>query len=155
MEYHNRQRQIIRFLQKDIPLKPHPYADLAGSLGLTEKEVLVRIKQMLDSGQIRRMGAVLRHQRAGFKVNAMAAWKVDERDADRAGQALAAFPAVSHCYLRDVPPDFGYNLFAMVHARTEDELNKTLEKMSSAAGLYDYQVLRSKEELKKVSMSYF
>lgn len=155
MESDNIQRTIIQFLQEDIPLTSHPYASLAKHLGLTEEEVLQRIKQMLDNGWIRRIGAILRHQLAGFTVNAMVAWKVEENEVDRVGETLSVFQAVSHCYLRDVPENFGYNLFTMVHARNKDELNITLGKMISACGLKDFQVISSIKELKKVSMSYF
>jgi hypothetical protein len=85
----------------------------------------------------------------------MIAWKVDEDEADRIGEMFSSFTAVSHCYLRDVPENFGYNLFTMVHAHNEDELKKSAETMSSISGLKDFQVIRSIKELKKISISYF
>jgi DNA-binding Lrp family transcriptional regulator len=155
MKYDNAEKTIIEFLQGDLPLTSHPYAGLADQLGWSEQEVLMKIEQMLNDGVIRRISAVLRHQRAGFTVNAMIAWKVQEDEADRIGEMFSSFTAVSHCYLRDVPENFDYNLFTMVHAHNEVELKKTAETMSAISGLKDFQVIRSIKELKKISISYF
>lgn len=155
MKYDNAEKTIIEYLQADLPLTSHPYAALAGQLGWTEQEVLIKIEQMIDQGIIRRLGAILRHQRAGFAVNAMVAWRINEETADSIGGIFASFTEVSHCYVRAVPENFGYNLFTMVHARSKEEMEEIVNKMSSLSGLKDFQVIRSIKELKKISMSYF
>lgn len=155
MKYDNLEQKIIQFLQGNIPIQPHPYAQLAASLGLTEDEVLVHIKDLQTRGWLRRLGAILYHQRAGFKVNAMVAWKVEEDQADKAGMIMAQFPLVSHCYLRAVPEGFDYNLFTMVHAHSEEQLQATVNEMSCCSRLTQYRIIRSVRELKKVSMTYF
>lgn len=155
MPYDEMDREILRFIQGDIPLRSRPYQELAEHLGLSEDEVVSRIDSLIKRGVIRRMGAILRHQKAGYSVNAMTAWRVDAAQADRAGQIMADFAEVSHCYLRQVPPEFGYNLFAMLHARSEAELNQIIGEMSDRTGLKDYSVYRSIKEYKKVSMEYF
>jgi DNA-binding Lrp family transcriptional regulator len=58
-------QQIIKFLQGDIPLQSHPLKNLAADLQLPEEEVLERIKDFQARGIMRRWGAVLRHQKAG------------------------------------------------------------------------------------------
>jgi DNA-binding Lrp family transcriptional regulator len=85
----------------------------------------------------------------------MVAWRVDENDTDYIGGVFSSFTAVSHCYARVVPEIFGYNLFTMVHARNEEEMESIVNKMSSVSGLKDFQIIRSIKELKKISMSYF
>jgi DNA-binding Lrp family transcriptional regulator len=149
------EKTIIQYLQADLPLISRPYTPLAQKLGWTEQEVLDKIKQMLSVGLIRRLGAILRHQRAGFSVNAMIAWRVDEDQTDIVGELFASFAAVSHCYRRTVPENFSFNMFTMVHARNEDELKEIIDTMSFQSGLKDFQAIRSIKELKKISMSYF
>lgn len=148
-------KQIIRFIQGDIPLVPRPFEELACNLRISEEEVLERIKALQDRGIMRRWSAVLRHQKAGYGYNAMVAWKVEPQEADQAGEAMAAVNEISHCYLREVNPDFGYNVFSMVHGRSSQELDDVIERIAAATGIKDYIILKSVRELKKVSMRYF
>jgi len=62
---------------------------------------------------------------------------------------LASRPQVSHCYQRQTFPGWPYNLFAMVHFRSEEELNRWIEQVRSALNLSDFAVLRTLRELKK------
>ncbi len=150
----NIDREIIRFIQGDIPVEPRPFASLANRLNLSEEEIVEQVRDLQDQGMIRRFAAILRHYNAGFNVNAMVAWKVALEDADRVGMIMAGFDEVSHCYLRDVPEEFGYNLFSMIHARSDEEIITLLKQLASQTGLSDYIIIKSIQELKKVSMEY-
>lgn len=147
-------REILRFMQGDLPLSPRPFAGLAQQLGIDETEVVDRITRLTEAGYLRRVGAILRHQQAGFSSNAMVAWKVRGEEAERLGHLLAQFAEVSHCYLREVPEEFPYNLFTMVHASNESSLQNTVQLMARQSSLQEYVVLKSCRELKKVSMEY-
>ena len=155
MKYNKKDLPIIRFLQGDIPLQSHPLKDLADDLQISEEEVLERITALQAQGIMRRWGAVLRHQKAGYKFNAMAAWKVDPAEADQVGGIMAARSEISHCYLRNNDAGFGYNMFTMVHARSAQELDDTINRIAELTGLDDYVVLKSVREFKKESMRYF
>lgn len=146
---------IIRYLQSDIPLKSRPFAELSQQLGISEEETVNHIEDLKNRGLLRRLAAILRHQEAGFKINALVAWQVDVSKMDEVGQRLAENKNVSHCYHRQVPKDFGYNLFTMVHARSDEELQDQLSVMSDQVSISQYTVIQSLEEYKKVSMTYF
>lgn len=154
MKHNEMDARIIAFLQGDIPLQPAPFADLAQELKISEEDLLVRINELKAGGIMRRFGAVLRHQQAGYQANAMVAWHVAPEEADRAGEIMAGRKEISHCYLRDVPDDFNYQLFSMIHARNEQELQHTINLVADLTGLHDYAVLKSLREFKKVSMRY-
>lgn len=145
---------IIAFLQGDMPIQRAPFAELAEELEISEEELLARINQLKTNGVMRRFGAVLRHQQAGYRANAMVAWQVAPEEADKAGEMMAGRKEISHCYLREVPDDFQYQLFTMIHARTEQELQDTIRQVAEMTGLRDYAVLKSLREFKKVSMRY-
>ena len=147
--------KIIQYLQGDIPLEPRPFAQLEDQLGISEQQIVERIQWLYDQGFIRRLAAVLRHRQAGFKVNAMVAWQVDQDKADKVGQYFAKHTQVSHCYWRQVPEDFSYNLFTMIHARSQKELTNKVEKLSQCQDVKDYIVIDSLHEYKKTSMKYF
>ena len=147
-------RGIIALIQGDIPLKSHPFQKLAQELGVSEQEIVTRLQLLKQTGIIRRWGAVLRHQQAGFRVNAMVAWKAGREAADEAGRIMAGYKEISHCYLRQVPESFPYNLFAMIHARSEDELIKVVHDVAEHTNLREFAVIRSIKEFKKVSLKY-
>lgn len=154
MYYDDVDADIIQLVQGDIPLRSDPYQELAERLGVSAEEIVERINNMKNRGLIRRFGAVLRHQKAGLVLNAMVAWKAPPGQEDRAGRILAGYRQVTHCYLRRVPEDFGYNLFTMAHVRTEKELESLLARMVEESGLQEYRVIRSIREFKKTSMRY-
>jgi DNA-binding Lrp family transcriptional regulator len=146
---------LIRALQEDLPVEPEPFATMAARLGATVPDLFAHAERLKASGHLRRFAAILYHRKAGFRANGMAVWKVPEDDVARVGPLMAQFRAVSHCYQRPVYPDWPYNLFAMVHARTNDECQAIIDSIKDATGIEDYITLYSTTEYKKVRVSYF
>lgn len=146
--------RILQYLQGDLPLTSRPFGPLAEELGVAEEVIVQRIKELKHQQVVRRLAAILRHQNAGFSTNAMVAWRVDSKRADQVGQQLAQSPNVSHCYLREVPESFAYNLFTMLHARSEEELQRQVQRMSAQVQIAHYLILDSVQEYKKTSMRY-
>ncbi|MHB9024845.1 MAG: siroheme decarboxylase subunit beta [Armatimonadota bacterium] len=147
-------RRIISRLSGDLGESRYPFAELAAEIGVTEDELLKRLRDLQERGILRRFGAILRHQAAGISANGMSVWNVPEADAERVGTLMAAFPEVSHCYQRPPMPNWPYNLFAMIHGRTEDECRAVAERIAAAIGITDYNILFSIREFKKTSMAY-
>ena len=154
-KFNETEKQIIAYIQADLPLDPRPFKALAKKLGIPEAELIKKIENLKAGAYIRRFGAILRHRKAGYRSNALVAWEVDSVNADKAGEIMADCHQVSHCYLRDVPPEFGYNMFTMIHALSEADLQKVVEQLALAAGLTQYTIIRSRHEYKKTSMVYY
>jgi DNA-binding Lrp family transcriptional regulator len=150
-----RDKEFIRELQKDLAVVPEPFKELADNLGITTEELFAKAKDYEKSGIMRRFAAILRHRDAGFVANGMVVWHVPEDRIDDVGSKLAAFPQVSHCYRRPVYPDWRFNLFSMVHARTLQAAEKMAVEMSGTIGVNDYQILFSSREFKKERVKYF
>lgn len=148
-------KKLIRKIQGDLPLSPTPFYFVAQQLGWEEKELLKRVRGFIRRGWIRRLGAILRHQKAGYLGNAMVVWKVPEDQVPRVARAMIAFPAVSHCYLRPSQPQWPFNLYTMVHGPTAGDCRLIAQKLSEETGLKSYRLLFSKREHKKSSMRYF
>lgn len=149
------EKKIIALLQTDIPVVKRPFLELAEKIGITEDEFLKVLKGLDERGMIRRFGATLKHQKSGFKANAMVAWKVDENKVEETGNIMATFQEITHCYRRNPAPGWKYNLYTMVHAASEEECYAIVEKISKAVGQTEYELLFSRQELKKTSMKYF
>ena len=101
------------------------------------------------------MGAVLRHREVGFKANALCAWCVPPNKLDDIAQVMSSHSAVSHCYDRTPAPNWNYNLYTMIHAKTRDECEKIIGELSSLTGITNYKILYTKREWKKTGMKYF
>jgi DNA-binding Lrp family transcriptional regulator len=148
-------KKIIQLIQGDLPLDPRPFAILAETIGISEKEFVNRVKSLKRRKVIRRFGATLKHQEAGFNANAMVAWKVPEERIDEAGKAMARFREVTHCYQRRTEKDWVYNLYTMIHGDNKEECQRIAVRMSEATGIKEYALLFSEKEFKKTSMEYF
>ncbi|MEM5819035.1 MAG: Lrp/AsnC family transcriptional regulator, partial [Desulfitobacterium hafniense] len=87
--------------------------------------------------------------------NAMGVWQVPEAEAEAIGKVMASFREVSHCYQRPTLKDWPYNLFTMIHGRSEEECGEVMARIAQATGIKDYAMLFSIKELKKSSMQYY
>ena len=151
----DRDKEFIRELQKDLKADPEPFRELAENLGITTEELFAKARDFEKIGIMRRFAAILRHRDVGFTANGMVVWHVPEGIIDEVGSKLAAFPQVSHCYRRPVYPDWRFNLFSMIHARSLDAAEKMAVEMSQVIGIKDYQILFSSREFKKERVKYF
>lgn len=155
LEITERDKEFVRELQKDLPVVKEPFKEMAQNLGVTTEELFAKAKEYENNGLMRRYAAILRHRDAGFVANGMVVWNVPEDRVDDVGFKLAAFPQVSHCYRRPVYPDWKYNVFSMVHARSLDAAENMAVEMSKSIGISDYKILFSSREFKKERVKYF
>ncbi len=149
------EQKVVASLQGDIPISERPFLEIARKLEIEEETLLNILKDLRDRGIIRRFGATLRHQKSGFRANAMVAWQVDEKRIEKAGRTMASFSEVTHCYRRDPNPLWPFNLYTMIHARDEATCRAIARRLSLESGVDIYQLLFSRHELKKTSMQYF
>lgn len=148
-------QRIIRATQGGLPLVAHPYQAIAEQLGLDEREVLQRLQQLLDVGIIRRIGAVPNHYAIGYAANGMSVWDVADEHADRLGELIGALASVTHCYRRPRHlPEWPYNLFAMLHGATRDEVQEQAKQIKALLGVHcrQHDILFSTQILKKTGL---
>lgn len=146
---------IVRVTQAGLPLVPRPYHEVARQVGGTPAQIMQRLQRMLDLGVIRRIGAVPNHYAIGYVANGMSVWDVEDAQVDKLGRTLARSGLVSHCYLRERhPPQWPYNLFAMVHARERSEVEAKLRAIAAILGsaVRSHEVLYSSRILKKTGL---
>lgn len=128
-------RRIIVATQGGLPLVPEPYRAIAEQVGIAADEVMQRLEAMLARGAIRRIGAVPNHYAIGYTANGMSVWDIDDDAVDAVGRCLGKLDAVTHCYRRPRhAPTWNYNLFAMLHGYSRDEVAGQVE---SIAGLIE------------------
>jgi len=156
VSFTEKEKNILHALQGSIPLTLTPFADIAKQAGVDESQVIDLVSTMKDKGYIRRFGATLRHQKAGYTANAMVAWYVeDDLDIKAVGKQMAARPEISHCYDRANCMDWPYNIYTMIHGKNREDCLRVVQELIQETGVTQYDLLFSIKELKKTSMHYF
>jgi DNA-binding Lrp family transcriptional regulator len=144
-------RRIVLATQAGLPLTRRPYHLIAADLGLEPEDVMRRLQRMLTSGVIRRIGVIPNHYALGYRANAMTVWDVPDNRAQQLGRRVGALDFVSHCYRRPRHlPQWPYNLFAMVHGRSREEVKSKVRQLAELldrdsrghAVLYSTQILK-------------
>ena len=148
-------RRIVLATQSGLPLEPQPYHAVARQAGIPAAEVMARMRRMLESGAIRRIGVVPNHYALGYKANGMTVWDVPDERVDELGEQIGALDFVSHCYQRPRHlPDWPYNFFAMVHGHDRGEVEELVRRIAALIGASDrgHEILYSTRILKKTGL---
>ncbi|MEH6575459.1 MAG: hypothetical protein V7731_00110 [Amphritea sp.] len=121
---------LLHQLQEGLPLCSRPYAKLAEELGCSEELLAERLAFLQETKQVRRSGLIIRHRPLGFKANAMVVWNLPDEQLQKLAEQLAVQPGVTLCYERPRRlPDWPYNLFTMIHGRSEEQVRAQLQQI--------------------------
>jgi DNA-binding Lrp family transcriptional regulator len=120
--------RLLNEFQRDFPLCPAPFAELAVRLGVGEKLVLTELERLRREGKISRVGAVFAPKRIG--ASTLAAMAVPPERLAAVAATVNRFPEVNHNYERE----HRYNLWFVVTAASEGRLQATLGAIEKAAG---------------------
>jgi DNA-binding Lrp family transcriptional regulator len=148
-------RRLVLATQSGLPLHARPYHYLATELCVTPDEVMERMRSMLEDGRVRRIGVLPNHYRLGYVANGMSVWDIADKDISVAGKQVGELDTVSHCYQRPRHlPDWPYNMFAMVHGHSRQEVLDEVEKIARMLGdrVRAHEVLFSTRILKKTGL---
>lgn len=148
-------RALIAATQGGLPLVARPYEAVGAMLGVGGEVVRERLAAMLESGLVRRIGAVPNHYKLGYTANGMSVWDVADERVDALGERLAAVPGVSHCYRRPrALPRWPYNLFVMLHGRSREEVEAQAREVERLLGeaCRGHEILYSTAILKKTGL---
>lgn len=148
-------RFIIVATQGGLPLVARPYQAIAQSLQLEPGQVMTRMARMQETGVIRRLGVVPNHYAIGYSANGMSVWDVPDDRVDQLGASVGGFEFVSHCYRRPRRlPQWPYNLFAMVHGKSRDEVEQKVAQIATLLGEHvrSHAILYSTRILKKTGL---
>ena len=128
-------RALIVATQGGLPLAARPYRLVGEQVGVSAEEVMARLRAMLDAGIIRRIGAVPNHYAIGWTANGMTVWDVADERVDELGGRVGGLDFVTHCYRRPrALPGWPYNLFAMVHGNSRDEVRDKAARIAALLG---------------------
>jgi siroheme decarboxylase len=124
-------RRLLNLMQGSFPIQPRPYRAVAELAGLSEEEVMARVRHLLDKRIIRQVTPIFDTRALGYSSMLVAA-KVDPEHPHRAAQVINAHPGVSHNYLRN----HDFNLWFTIATEPDSELGLegTLDVLAAEAG---------------------
>ncbi len=123
-------RRIINALQGDFPLSDEPYREVAETLGLTEADLLARLKRMLDGRTLTRFGPMFQIERMGGRF-VLAALRVPEGDFERIADLVNALPEVAHNYRRE----HDYNMWFVLATERPEGIAEAIGRIEAVTGL--------------------
>jgi siroheme decarboxylase len=130
-------RHLLKALEPGLPLVARPFAALGERIGLTEAEVIVRLRRLLADGIVKRFGIVVHHRALGYRDNAMVVWDIPDAQVAAAARDLSALPFVTLCYRRPRRPGWPFNLFCMIHGKDRRTVRAQIAHANAAAGIDD------------------
>ncbi|MFX4260636.1 AsnC family transcriptional regulator [Pelotomaculum propionicicum] len=125
-------KKLLNLIQADFPLSPEPYREIGEALGITEEDVLARLRHMIDSGLIRRLGGIFDSGMMGYH-STLCAMKVDKNRIDEVAAVVNSHPGVTHNYLRE----HDFNMWFTVTAPSKEELDEIIFKIKRDTGIKD------------------
>jgi siroheme decarboxylase len=128
-------RALIEATQGGLPLVRRPYLAIGEAIGVSEGEALARMRALAARGVVRRIAAAPNHYALGLVANGMTVWDVADEAVSKLGPKVGALSFVSHSYRRPrTLPLWPYNLFAMVHGTTRDEVESKRAEIAVLLG---------------------
>jgi DNA-binding Lrp family transcriptional regulator len=116
-------KQLLNDYQRNFPLSPTPYQDIATELGVSESEVINALTELNETDVITRIGPVIPPNRIG--VSTLAAMAVPEAQLHEIAQIVSACPEVNHNYERE----HYFNLWFVIIASNADHLQQVITKI--------------------------
>ena len=118
-------KAILNRIQSDFPIVSRPYLAVADELGLTEKQVLERVRQLKETGIIRRIGGNFVPGKLGY-VSTLCAARVPKEKIEHFAEVVNRYPGVTHNYRRDNT----FNIWFTFIAPSMEEIEQNLKEIS-------------------------
>jgi DNA-binding Lrp family transcriptional regulator len=122
-------QRLLNDFQRGFPLTPTPYADIARELGVTEAEVIARLKALMTDGAVSRVGAVVRPNTVG--VSTLAAMSVPAAELESVAALVSGYAEVNHNYERE----HEINLWFVTTAPDAAHLQRVLDEIAARSGI--------------------
>jgi len=122
---------ILNALQDDLPLVSRPWEAIAKRLGITEPEMISRMKTLNDKGIIRGISPVLESRHLGLHAATLVGLHVPAERMDEIAAIISSYQEVSHNFQRD----HYYALWFTISAQNGDSIKNVLDEILKRAGI--------------------
>ena len=133
------EKSLIEALSQGLPLVSRPYEAIAKQIGSTESRVIEGIQQIIQRGDIKRFGVVVRHRELGYRANGMVVWDIPDGRVEELGHCIGQYACVTLCYQRPRRlPDWPYNLFSMIHGQDRTSVIQKVNFIVEQCGIQNF-----------------
>src|SRR5208283_871602 len=122
---------VLNALQNDLPLVSRPWKTIADQLGITETEVLGRMKKLEGAGIIRGISPVFEFHHLGLHAATLVALHVPVENTDKIAAIISSYAEVSHNFQRD----HYYSLWFTIAAQNENGIKRVLDEILQRTGI--------------------
>ncbi|MGZ5007321.1 MAG: Lrp/AsnC family transcriptional regulator [Methylobacter sp.] len=133
-------KKIINALQDGFPICDTPYRQVAVQLGLSESELITRLKALLDNGTLTRFGPLYNAEQMGGALT-LAAVKAPEQRFEEITEIINSFPEVAHNYARS----HELNMWFVLATQTPKQIQQVITAIEQQTGLTVYNMPKHKE----------
>lgn len=133
-------RRIINTLQGNFPISDRPYLDVAEQLGISEDQLLNRLKSLLKERTLTRFGPMYDIQKLGGNFS-LCAIRVPAERFKEVTEIVNAFPEVAHNYKRD----HEFNMWYVLATESADQIALTNQTIEAKTGLKVYNMPKIQE----------
>ncbi len=139
--------RMLRDMERNFSVEERPFRKFAEKYGYSESELADLISELIEKRVVRDFYAVLNGQNAGFKENGMNLVRT-ERPEKVAEILLKEIPEITHLVQRDVPENWRYPVYFMVHAVNRDIIEKIADRARELDGVEELRILYSLKSFK-------
>ncbi len=122
-------RQLLTYLQKEIPAATSPFEKIGSKIGIDSAEVLLRINRLKEEKIIRQISAIFDTKSLGYK-STLVAMRFPEEKLDEAASVINEHPGVSHNYKRS----HDFNLWFTIAVPPTDSLEEHIQRLHELSG---------------------
>ncbi len=135
--------KVLNRIQKDMPMIPDIYRELARELSMPPGEFLYIASDMKERGVLRTVSAIFDARKIGYR-SALVAMRVAPGLIEKASSVVNSHPGVSHNYIRDNE----YNMWFTIADESDEKMRFSLRRIAELSGTDDYIILENKKQYK-------
>lgn len=117
----SKDKELLNFVQDQIPLCARPFRKIGEQLGLGERQVLYRLQHLKNNGYIRRIGGIFNSRKLGY-TSTLCAMKVPSERIEEVAAIINTYPGVTHNYIRK----HSYNMWFTLIEKSNEAIEATL-----------------------------
>ncbi len=128
--------EMLFELERNLPIDERPFKAVAERYGYSESELVDLVSELIERGVIRDFSGVLRERKIGFSENGMNMVRIDPEEAEKLALKLVnEFPQITHLVEREVPENWAYPLYFMVHADSREKIERVRREVEERYGV--------------------
>jgi len=133
-------RRIVNALQGGFPIAERPFAVAADGLGVSEAELIERVRRLRADGWLTRFGPMFDADRLGGRA-ILAALEAPAEDFERIATLVNAHPEVAHNYERQ----HALNMWFVIAAERPEQIEAVIAAIEGETGQRVYAMPKEHE----------